>query len=653
MKRVGLAAVALIAIAGVVAAVLMSRDPWAGLDAPQGFLLSGSRVLTSVEGPETTITEEEYGLFAGLMQSMADQMNMLAGEGYALFDPATGRVTFHIAGTEMGFILPEPDVLAPMETEGTGVGPAFIRREGRALRLSVIAPIEGLGDDVAIALDFEAAADVSAQQTKQAEVAAAQRAAEAAWRDAMVPVEAAIAAGPAFEGMTSRVSLPGWQGAITVPLWAYFGNWADFPRTEFEDVAGQKPTFTVIAQRPGLGETTIAAERDRLLEGAEAQRRVLRDEPGALIVARMGQPITAIFQRIVGDIDYVTFVETDDSAAIREVWAAAESLSDAPLGMQPVLADDFDALGWMAARGTAMIPKEDLTERFGEGVADMMTPAALMGQVMDVSFDLSVEAALTEGGFPHFLERVTCTPEIATGAPLSAAHERLIAAAGLISYADFGHMTKDIGAHVRSGKFAREEPFAPDLSTERPRWEPVWHEDTAQRAVGVEGPLHYVYFARPLGQFALICGVAHEDPLVLRMAEQMAMALDLPEIAPISDEVIAQLRAYRFASAFGPDLFKVKADNDAFERLIRPDGTIVLEGPYDWYTWHGDAGVITAENEADKEGLWLPDGTRLLPNEYDDFQVARDKGPGLISARKDGEWRLYSVPDRRFVEAAD
>lgn len=605
------------------------RDPWARLDQPQTFLFEDVRILRVEDRAEAVGLEEEYGFFVDALYQMQDFMVGEARDGYLIVDSEAGTVTAHLSGRQIVAPIPRGDEAAAFDVSQLGVPPVWVRRNGNGA--TVDAAFDGIGSDLLISMDFVPADDASVQIARQKELADAHERAFAAWQEDLKPIRDAIDAGPDLGAEGWRHTLPGLRATVLVPDWASFGRSPDFPRTVFFDPADKSREFIIFAAKPGDGKEIFGNERERFLDLPEDRRDVLLDQDDALIVNRIEGAFNAVFSREVDGIDYIILLENADLQMAREVWAVAQSLSDQPLAMNPALGADFDALARLRDRGAIFEPTRDLSQRVSDGVADLFQTKALIGTSVDQFSDHQMDEG-TDGFNPWSLPNMECTVANDDGAPLSQIHEVF-----------FRYNTKapptagftvQAAEYIRSGAFVSGDESSLNPFPELPRTKPQWFQDGPLRSVGSEGPLYYIYFARPLGQLRLVCRVAGENPLGVRAAEQIGMALPLPEVDPQPDWVIRDLRRYGHVGRLGDDLFEARVGEGELV-VLDAQGDQLVDRSFG-YIWDlNDIRGFEGGSSSNSVGLWSYDGLQLLPEDYSDIE-ARESADGQPQVRT---WR--------------
>ncbi|MGB0900953.1 hypothetical protein [Halocynthiibacter sp.] len=634
-----------------VAAFWFLRDPWSGTTEPQHFAFSEFRFLETETGPEVSADKiaEEYAFFASLVFQVADQVTTGAEDGYLTYDPATQTISAFTFGQVIHAPFPEVGAFSAFDTEGIDSTPAFIKRADNGLGLIFHAPVEGLGSDLRIELTFLPTDDISAQKETQARLIREQEEALATWHEDMKAVSDLIAAGPKPGEAAYRTSLPGWQGFITVPGRYSYGNHVDFPRTEFQDLTDQSRPITVLALKQGEGAEVFARERERILETPTRELALFADDENSIIGAQYGQGFFAYFQTSAGLIDYFIFTHTPDAALLPEFMAAANSLSEDGLISPAILSDSFDAFVWMEEQGKTVFAQTDPNEWNNHFFIDNFAPLYLISLNALRVIDESLRASLQPDGFPDFNIDISCLPSLPAETPLSTAHEQF----NSLVRNDFTHGSIYYAQHISSGDFNEGKDFEMAVLDQYPQWDPVWFTDSPTRATGAEGPMYYVYLSRPISNLKLVCRLASENPLTLRLAEQIAMQMELPEIPPQPDWVINQFRKYLgFVSEMIDGVYEV-SNQDGTSRLIRRNGERLLAENFTWVWDYEDSNAFEARLEENGPlGLWLLDGTPLLPAEYSSFDEEPQLGEGVMSAyhSNDTTKLYYSIPERRFID---
>ncbi|MBK4215457.1 hypothetical protein JJJ17_05905 [Paracoccus caeni] len=633
-----------IALAGL--AYWQLRDPWNAMNAPQAFVFKHAQILRAEDRSVPTDLEEEFGFLLDVLYEMQRAVADAGAEGYLLADPDKGVVTLHLSGVEATAPFPPVEGFVDFDVTALGVPPTRISRNGAGAIIE--SDFDGIGDGLVISMDFVPAADVSTQMARQSALAEEHAARIAAWQDELVRVRAQIAAGPETSGDRWRHVLPGWRATVLLPDWASFGYSPDFPRTEFLDPVDEQRKFITYAAMPGNGQEIFAAEREQMLAPSRDGVEVLLDQPDATIAARIDAPYTGVFLTAVEGIDYIIFVRTPDLTMIREVWAVAESLSDAPLAMNAALSSDFDALGRIRERGTLLEVSEEFQDRFAEAVAKQFAADALISRLHQFT-----KHRLDEGTGDVFdlwgLSDLICTVAADDDAPLSTLHEAFMRDDAQTP--DAAGFTEEHAEFVRSGAFLTGDQGTMALFPKIPRSEAQWFEDGPMRTVGSEGPLYYLYLARPVGQFRQVCRLAGENALGVRAAEQIAMTLPVPDVAEQPDWVVRDMRRYWIASDFGSGLYQVLTEDNGEEKVVLDsEGERLIDREFG-YTWDlPEIEAFEAGSSSESVGLWSYDGLQLLPEEFSD--ISERKGEGgqpLVRTRREGgdEWQDFSVEELR------
>ncbi len=641
-----------------VAGYLLLRSPWAAQDAPVAFVMTDTRITDGLDGPDVEVTGEEYTFLAPVILGLAEQFELALRDGYAVWDPSTGTLAVHAAGQVQVSAVTMTDGLVALEDSGEGFGAGFVDPAPQGLAFSLKAPVEGLGLSLVIAADFQAVSDIADKIALQDTLVVERLERIATFQEgAEVAAQTLAKDGPAFDGPTFAMRLPGWAVSVTLPLQAHSGIYPDFPRTDFVDLSGRHPPFNVLALRPGVGARVFAEEKARALEHPADESIVLIDAPDAFVVAKLDQASTALFTAQAGGLDYLIWSEGGELPDIRRAWAIARSLTDAPPDTAAILSNAFDIVAAFDAMGIRLVPTDEVQAKIADAIADIFLPERLMERG-NIFANVEFKIPMGIEGYDAFYSSpgALCQVYPQDGRPLADVHTPFVEEGGF-HFASFTHVNQRISEHVLSGDFAEDRAYDP-LAITRPASElmadPAWIAESPSRLAGTAGAMNFIYTRRQVGAFDLICGLSQEDPVALRLAETVLADVAVQLETATGPEAAALFQAYSSVLKVRDDLYAVEPVDGAGHSLIRwPSGETVIEGAFERISWLAQSNAILTENADGAEALWLDDGTSVIEaGRYDISPRSSSQGDQVEVLTDDG-WVPFSVTERRILPAAE
>ncbi|PRZ41429.1 hypothetical protein [Tritonibacter scottomollicae] len=635
----------------------MDEKGWATVEQRQS-LAFGDVTLRVVETGAAADLDELRGdpLLGRLFVTVDEMLRTETARGYGMFDPDSKQLTLFVAG-EATRVLYDPEV--PVASVSLpGAGPIEVHWAERGLRADVVVPVilSGAPSEWAFQMPLMAAADVGDMVAAQEKIITDALAAKTDWRERMTALAEEHADDREFKTDTNDVWLSGWQATLSYPEDARFspiddafGGRVHLADDQIVNIGGYR---TDVADKKN-------AEFRAIFEAfPEDEKLLVRDTDDLLIAVRYDRRVSVIARVDLENITYVVSAALSNWDDIGVVVAIADSISQRPLG-----APSFDPLTitreeMRIAMGLPPFkigPEYDLdpTSSARSDLETMLRPEYLISSDSTWSNPESTLwlHRIDGDGDSILMAEIECFTLLGTPESAAAIHDSYIARTAF----DPKLMKHEIRLmnYINDGGFASNAPFQPygEFETiETPDFAPEWFVDTPSYAFGAYGPYYVAYRVDQLGDVSIFCATHDHDSFTAWMKMDLHGDVERPAPVALAPDIKAQFAAYPAARAFGPGYYTVDREYpDPMSYLIAGDGTLLISKALNWWKWHEQTQTITAEDADDKVGLYLVDGTKILPHAYEDIDTWPNLGPTVMWVREEDGDLFYDLNDRAFV----
>ncbi len=646
MTRKTIFSLAAVLIGAAVTFFFLAQDRWVGFETPTAFVMTDSTATLNETGQTLDLTAEPTDFTMAMVQDLFGVVERELGQGYALVDPANGSVTIFIAGQEDQAAIPPPGESSGLTGPLADQGRVFITRDRFGAGFTLTVTGMELAEVVTGSYHFTPAPDdAHAQRDKQAEMQALRARQLAEWEASNATLLTTLAA-PAPDQPMQQIMLPGWQHSMMIPLIARPEHTAYFLQQEYGPVTVDGGLVELRVVTLDDAEKTMQAEGQR---PEDTTTRYLINDADAILTSRQDRGYFYLRRIIQNDIAYILWIETNDPAAIRTTKAMADSISSTPLGQPDWLTPDFDAITLLGQQGVNPQIRDGDVDAINRIYNELSEPETLMSSAPNI---LSEGAGLlisdqSQNGTWLWPVGLDCTIAQTGDRPITQWHDRFKDNAFSSSYGEGGHMETDAYQYIASGNFATGQPLvnafaqAPDAPLRI-----LQSSDT--HALATNGFVYMLFSVHPLDPFELVCALSGRDVMGLLAAQKLVDTVERPTLHDLPAHVPDLFRARATVRQFSDDLLLFSDSFGGDQGVMDLRGNTLIPPLYGWYEWH-PAGAISARLDFDDYGLWAPDGTVLLPIEYEDIS---NDGTNNLRLRKDGEWLTYSIPDRAFTNAS-
>ena len=654
MQRVVFAFFTFLGIGVAVFFLTQDRTTWATSSTPRSFIFDDVTLRVVETGAVADMDELAADPFlGGLFVGMDDMLRTETARGYAFFDPETNALDLHIAG--MATQVTYDPAAAQASASLDGAGPIEVHWDHKGLSANIVAPVMMFGapSEWAFHVPLVPTEEVAARITAQQDIVAQAIADKAAWRERMTDFAEEHADALAVEGAVHDVWLAGWQATLSYPESATFipersvlGGRVILPDNQVVQISGYS--------------AAQAAEKIRLFKASiealpDDEKIIVRDTGDLFIAVPYDGLINILIEVPLEHMTYTVSANLQYWDDIGLVRAMSQSLQQRPLGAPP-----FDPLTLKREEARVMMGlptfkvgrQDDPDPTFGlrNDLEVMLRDESLMSHASNwVNRESNFWAYRTDDEYGSLIfAELECFPVLGAPETASALHDTYLARAAFDP--KLAAIDVSLMEYITSDRFAAGLPYQDKFDLETPAMDATWFADTPTYAFGAYGPYYMAYRVDRLGDVSIFCAVHDVDPWMAWMKMDLHSDVERPAPVTLQPQVREQFGGYPEARAFGPGHFLIGVPfTDGKHHLIAGDGTVLIPERLDWWDWHPQTQSITAEDENDKVGLYLTDGTQLLPHRYEDIDTWANLGPTVMRVRNADSDLFYDISQRAFI----
>lgn len=658
MRRVLFVLCALAGIGAAVFFVIQDRANWASVTEQQSFVFEDvilHDVATGDVADMDALATEPF--LGGLFSRLNTVFRTETARGYGQFDPDTQVLALFVGG-EVTEVTYDPNT--PMTAVALpGAGPIEVHWDHGSLSAELVAPVTfGASPEWTYNMSLVAADDVTDRIAAQEKIIADAIAAKADWRALMIAMGDAFPETSTFAGPTQDNFLSGWQAVVTYPADAFLS--APMTALNAEVILPDQRIIELLGYPSGGATKAMTDFKATFEDIPEMDRVIIHETPTQFVSVVYGELPLLIAVVELAHVSYVVQLSTSEIAEFETALAVAQSIAPRVLAAPAFDANDMTRADALTALGYPPLEvgrswDQNIVAYNTRDLAALFEPANLIARDNSrsiISEKLSAFPADTTDrdsmSVDHFEGHIHCLPFTEQPTALSDVHDAFVAH----DRVDFGAFSigSAVANFVESGAFAKGERFQDTYDHEQRRWTQEWFVDGPQMALGTEGPLYFAYRAEQVGWLTLVCVSHNANPLRAWLTLELYGDIDRPADVIVPAAVLDQFRAYSTARYFGPGFFLVGENLKPGQHLISGDGTVLIDDMLRFWDWDALTQTINAEDDNGMVGLYLPDGTPLLPHEYEDIDGWDALGPDVVQARKPGEDQFYDIRQRIFID---
>lgn len=597
-------------------------------------------------------------LFVGPLVEELDRLfKSEAAYAYAVYDASHNYLVLYFAGSVT--VVPFNIEHEITRVESDAMGPIDIVW-GDGLEPVLLAPLIIMSEEsgVAFRMPLHARQAVTDRMMSQGSIKALSITEKMQWYNDMQAIAADFPDTFSFSGDTRDVMLTGLQATMTYPRSAY-ANVSSTNLNAHVDL-DHNIRVNISALPPAQALERLAVVRSEYLALPDDDRVILHDAEGIFSAVAFDE---SIYVAKLVEIEHLTYLVTAyayEQKGLEEVLAIAGSLAQRPLSAPEV---DLAELTRDQVLTMLGLPPLELGRSWDPNVrkyminnlAALFLPANLMARYNMGSRIADDEVKAFEANYDEadgrpyeYTGNILCVPFLDRPELASEFHE--------VSQAQWQdtrllNRPRDLGFnYIESGDFAAGKEFSSSGDSIVPRSEVIWFLDTPDMAIGTEGPLYYLYKVEQIGPFTLACKTQSFDALRAWLTMNLYGDVPRPESVSLTGSVREHFRAYDQVRGFNQGLYLVSEKGDLRASLASNEGNILIPEPLMWWSWDNMTQTISAKNDDDKAGLYLPNGTQLLSHLYEEIRGTGQLGSEIIRVKdEDREYQYFHIETRTFV----